>query len=169
MTCRLYGKPSREQLDELDSLLVELRRTNQHLLGDGKVIPLGGIKPLDPDKNGRLWEYIRHYCRMVVMWPNHLKAVKAICGKDDRMDSDEAIEEVVSDMSIHVYRYVWRRYRHCDDAGGYIVGTAKFGFKEWLAKQNARIELGNDIRDAFSRWWSSNHTHKTSRYDVDGS
>lgn len=127
---KLKGKLSRAQLDDLDSLLLEMKALNKDQLQKGRAIALDKIVTLDKDKNERFWAYIRHYAKLVVMFPNNLKTIRSIVQHDDTTSMDCLIDDATMEVALWVYRFVWRQYEHSDECG-YVFTTANYGFMAW--------------------------------------
>lgn len=134
MQNKFYGKLSPEQLADLDALILKLRDANVANLSRRK-ISKADIIPLPDDEYVRLWEYLKHCCKLVTSWKNVRDAIKVVADKSGRQIEDVQDECVLS-MTIFVYTYVWRHYVHSDECG-YVFSTAKFGYKVWLQEQNA--------------------------------
>lgn len=130
---KLYGKLSPESLKELDALLLKLKELNSHLSGQ-KRIRREEIVPLPEKEYLKLWEYLRHCCKLMTCWTNVMRAIKVIASKRG-MSFEEVQEECVDSLAIHCYIYAWRHYEHSDDCE-YVLSTAKFGWKAWITEQN---------------------------------
>lgn len=146
-TDRLSGRLSKEQLKDLDNLILKLQ--NYNLCNIGEKISLSDIRPLPPDENSRLWAYIRHYCKLAAMNGRNLNAIRSICGSGRNMDLHDIVDDAVNDMSLHVYRYVWRKYESSEDAG-YLFATAYQGFKTWKEKMTGHVTTMNKAFDIFA-------------------
>lgn len=141
---RLKGKLSKDQLADFDSLLLELKALNAANLSNSKVIPIDRIVPLAKEKNERLWEYIRHYSRLVCMYPNNKKTLRGIAAFDDTVDMNDLVDDAVMDVSIWVYRFAWRQYVHSEECG-YVFTTANFGFMAWSTGK----KMWSDGKDSY--------------------
>lgn len=130
---KYYGKLSPEMLADMDAMLQRLRRMNRGLLKNA-TIKRGDIRPLPDADYVRLWGYLRHCCTLVASWPNVRKAIAAIADASGR-DFDSLRDECIDSMTVHVYTYAWRKYRHSDECG-LVFSTAEFGFKAWITSQN---------------------------------
>jgi hypothetical protein len=137
---KYYGKLPPECLRDLDSLLIKMRRINRKNAGR-KVIRRNEIVPLPNDEFVRLWGYIRHCCQLATSWPNVRSAIRVVATNSSR-DFEDVLNECIDSMTIHVYTYSWRRYRHSDECG-YVFKTAEYGYKSWIESQNAYM-LGED-------------------------
>ena len=146
-TPKLHGRLDAEQLKDLDSLILKLQSFN--LCNMGERISLSDIRPLPPDENGRLWTYIRHYCKMAALNSRNLPAIRNLCNSGRNLDLHDLVNDAVNDMSLHVYRYVWRKYVSSDDAG-YLVATAYQGFKTWKEKMTGHVSTVNTAFDLFA-------------------
>ena len=135
-----YGKLPGEELSNFDTLLLKMKRRNRANL-KRKIIRRNEIVPLNDDEYVLLWGYIRHCCQLVANWKNVCDAIKVVASQSGRQFSD-VMDECVDSMSIHVYTYAWRKYRHSADCA-YVFSTAEYGFKSWIEGQNKFI-LGVD-------------------------
>lgn len=142
MTVRksMYGKLPESMLADLDGLLLKLRRINRKGL-KGQSIKASDIRALPEDENSRLWGYLRHCCTMVAGWPNISKAIAVMASRSNR-DFANLREECIDSMTIHVYTYAWRKYRHSSECG-LVFKTAEFGYKSWISSQNV-YEAGTE-------------------------
>lgn len=131
---KYYGKLPSVMLADLDALLLKLRRKNRKLLRNA-TIKRSEISPLPDDEFIRLWGYMRHCCSMVASWPNVSKSIAVIADKSGR-DVDGVREECIDSMTVHVYTYAWRKYKHSEECG-LVFSTAEFGYKAWISSQNA--------------------------------
>jgi hypothetical protein len=122
-----------EERNELDALLLKMQRANRRNR-KRKVIRADEIVPLGAADNARLWELIRKCCRLVTTWGNINSAIRTVAAKANERFED-ALEECVNSMSMHVYTYSWRKYRHSEDCA-YCFNTAIFGFKTWICSEN---------------------------------
>lgn len=138
---RYYGKLPAECLEDLDGLLLKMKKINRKHRGK-KVIKGNEIDRLPDDEFLRLWGYIRHCCQLVTGWKNVKDALKVIASNSGR-PFEEVLDECIDSMTIHVYTYSWRKYRHSVDCA-YVFSTAEFGFKSWISAQN-RFSSGIDI------------------------
>lgn len=128
---KFKGRLNKDQLADFDSLLLKLKEINGgQTLEKGTVIPLDKMAVLPDDENRRLWEYIKHYSKLVVMYPKNLEVVRGIHHFDDTTSLDVLIDEATMDVAIWVYRFAWRQYRHSEDCG-YVFTTGGFGFQSW--------------------------------------
>lgn len=127
---KLKGKLSREQLDDLDSLILKLKALNTHQLSKWKVIPCDKIVPLPDDENKRLWAYLRHYSKLTVMFPGNIRVIRGIHQADDTTSMDCLIDDATMEVALWVYRFVWRQYEHSEECG-YVFTTANYGFMAW--------------------------------------
>ena len=128
-----YGKLSPECLQELDSLLLELKELNA-VHGGKRVIRRTEIVPLPDDKYLKLWGYLTHCCKLASNWDNVKQAINTIASRTNR-SFKEVQEECVLSMTIHAYTYAWRHYEHSEDCG-YVFRTATFGYRAWIEEQN---------------------------------
>lgn len=144
---KLRGKLSKDQLADFDALLLELQGLNAENLANSKVISMDRIVPLPKGKNERLWDYIRHYSRLVCMYPNNKKTLMGIASYDDSISLSELIDDAVMDVSIWVYRFAWRQYRHSEECG-YVFTTANYGFMSWSTGKKIWSEQKDSYKDS---------------------
>lgn len=130
----LKGKLNESQLRDLDGLILHLKSLNRcNFTASGECkdrLALSEIRPLPAEENERLWKYIRHCCKLAAMTEDSQNKIRKMIVCDERLDVHDLVEDAVNDMSIHVYRYVWRKYKTSNDAG-YVMSTAFMGFKTW--------------------------------------
>lgn len=122
-----------EERNELDGLLLKMRQANRKN-AKRKVIPAEDIVPLGAVENMRLWELIRNCCKLVTTWGNVNSAIRTVAAKANERYED-ALEECINSMTMHVYTYAWRKYSHSEDCA-YCFSTAIFGFKTWICSEN---------------------------------
>lgn len=151
MKQQLKGSLTSAQMADLNSLILKLQRFNLSNLTSGEKIKLSDIRPIPGEENRRLWIYIRHICRMAVLNGRNFLVVQAISSRDRSSDVRELVEDAVNDMSIHVYRYVWRKYESSDNAG-YVYGSAYQGFRTWSDQQNERLGFSDKARGIFESY-----------------
>lgn len=161
---KYYGKLPDDMLKDMDGMLLKLKRLNRGLLSR-KTIKSSEIRPLGAEEYCRLWGYIRHCCSMVTSWPNIRKALLVIADKSGR-SFDDVKDECIDSMTIHVYLYSWRKYRHSEDCA-YVFTTAEFGYKSWITRQNeynAGTEAAETIlcMDNPSCGWKVSQLHESS-------
>lgn len=130
---KFYGKLEPEVLQELDSLLIKLKSLNEIHKGK-RVIKKTEIVPLPDKEYLRLWELVRHCCRMISFWGNVTKAIGIISSKRGQ-EVQEVREECIDYMTIHVLTYAWRHYEHSEECG-YVFSTAEYGWRAWIEEQN---------------------------------
>lgn len=128
-----YGKLPKDCIETLDSLLLKMKRLNRRNAGK-HVIRTEEIVPLPDDEYVRLWGYIRHCCKLVATWKNVRSAICVVAEKSGR-SFDDVHDECVDSMTIHVYTYAWRKYRHSEDCN-YVFSTATYGYLAWIDEQN---------------------------------
>lgn len=149
----LKGRLTKEQMSDLDGLILKLKSFNLVNLMESKAqnrtIDISEIRPIPSAENGRLWTYIRHICRMAVLNRPNFDSVQAICNRDGRYDVKDVVNEAVNDMCIHVYRYVWRDYVS-STSEGYVYGAAYQAFKTWRDNQNERMKNNESNRELFN-------------------
>jgi len=167
----LKGKLNESQLQDLDALILRLKSFNRCNLQNQQTktkktsdivdlfaelneivandkISIADIRPLPPDDNRRLWEYIRHCCKLAIM--KNIDKVRNLCLVDNRLDIKDLVEDAIHDISIHVYRYVWRKYEHSEDAG-YVMNTAYLGFRTWNQTQIEKQTYDKKNLDLFEK------------------
>lgn len=153
----LKGKLNEEQIRDLDGLILRLKGLNVNHIIDGeckKRLALTDIRPLPAAENDRLWQYIRHCCKLATMTNNSLDKLRKLCRNDSRLDMNDLVNDAINDMSIHVYRYVWRKYRPSNDVG-YVINTSFQGFKTWHEKQCEKICFDRKALNTFDMFKSA--------------
>lgn len=160
---KLNGRLTEDQMKDLDGLILKLKSFNLVNLvksrDDKNVLDISDIRPIPRDENERLWTYIRHICKMAVLNGKNFASVQAICNRDRRNDVRDMVDDAVNDMSIHVYRYVWRDYES-SSSEGYLYGSAYHGFKTWRDKQNDMMSENEQTKSFFDMHkgdFSGNH------------
>lgn len=143
---KYYGKLPPKDRRRMDELLLKMQRLNSEQLKK-RIVLKNEIVPLPDDEYVELWGYLRHCCTLVASWPNNARAIRTIASYRG-MDDEETRDEAIDSMTIHCYTYAWRHYdskkasyAHCGPMEeelecGYVLSTAKFGFKTWLSEQN---------------------------------
>ena len=144
MTEKLDGELSAEQKEELKRLILELKEINK---GHPRVVPLKEIKMLPPLHNARLWRYFDHICRLVCMYPNHMKEIHRIT-EATHLPITDIVEEAVQEMIVWCYRYVWRNYNPSDDGKpeDIVYADANYGYMGWFNqyRMEASMNLNED-------------------------
>ena len=131
---KYYGKLTPECLKDLDALLIRMRLINRKNARK-KVIRMSDIVSLPDGDYIRLWGYIRHCCQLATSWPNVRKSISVVAEKSGR-EFHDVMAECIDSMTIHVYTYAWRHYRHSEECG-YVFSTAEYGYKSWITSQNS--------------------------------
>ena len=155
MEKELKGKLNSEQLADLDRLLLKLKNFNRCNFADfeGGVVKrrlkLEEIRPLKVEDNERLWRYLRHCCLLASMTESSQNSLKSLTYIDPHLEFDSLVNDAISYMTIHVYRYAWRKYEHSDDAG-YVINSAFLGLKSFCDEYRERFKNEKVMIDAAS-------------------